>query len=58
MVFHRILDFKTRLDFYPASIFLTPSLITHVELLLYLPAPELQFSTLIISSLHFCEEAH
>ena len=21
MVFHRILDFKTRLDFYPASIF-------------------------------------
>ena len=22
MVFHRILDFKTRLDFYPASIFL------------------------------------
>jgi hypothetical protein len=27
MVFHRILDFKTRLDFYPASIFLyTPSI--------------------------------
>ncbi len=24
MVFHRILDFKTRLDFYPASYFLTP----------------------------------
>ena len=25
MVFHRILDFKTRLDFYPASIFLPPA---------------------------------
>ena len=24
MVFHRILDFKTRLDFYPASYFITP----------------------------------
>jgi hypothetical protein len=25
MVFHRILDFTTRLDFYPASIFLSPA---------------------------------
>ncbi len=26
-VFHRILDFKTRLDFYPASYFLQPGAI-------------------------------
>ena len=26
MVFHRILDFKTRLDFYPASIYFSLSL--------------------------------
>jgi hypothetical protein len=44
LVFHRILDFKTRLGFYPASIFApTPELASEPALLIYPALSDLSF---------------